>query len=136
MEYPFYPVFPSLNGQGHLATLALNKPFRPSRGGLIIARINTFRYCGVKLRSQLPRRVLELSRTTVRLREKPDEKDIYACLSHCWGPTRLSFALTKNTIEPLKAGISIAELPRTFREAIELCLRLDIRYLWIDALCK
>jgi hypothetical protein len=41
MEYPFYPVFPSSNGQGHLATLALNKPFRPSRGGSIIARINT-----------------------------------------------------------------------------------------------
>jgi hypothetical protein len=94
------------------------------------------RYCGVKSRSQLPRRVLELSRTTVHLREKPDEEDIYACLSHCWGPTGLSFALTKDTIEPLKAGILIAELPRTFREAIELCLRLDIRYLWIDALCE
>jgi hypothetical protein len=93
-------------------------------------------YCTVKTKSHLPKRILELTEGSFRLRENLSKKDMYACLSHCWGSTGPSFTLTKDTLELLKAGMSSAELPRTFREATELCLRLDIRYLWIDALCK
>jgi hypothetical protein len=31
--------------------------------------------------------------------------------------------------------IDIAELPKTFQDAIEISRRLDIRFLWIDSLC-
>ncbi|KAF2621208.1 HET-domain-containing protein [Macroventuria anomochaeta] len=93
------------------------------------------RYCSVKTKSQLPKRVLELTEGSFHLRENLNNEEMYACLSHCWGSTGPSFTLTKDTFELLKAGMSSAELPRTFREAIELCLRLGIRYLWIDALC-
>jgi hypothetical protein len=32
-------------------------------------------------------------------------------------------------------GIFIRDLPKCFREAVQLCQKLKIRYLWIDALC-
>ncbi|KAF9697875.1 hypothetical protein EKO04_004259 [Ascochyta lentis] len=35
----------------------------------------------------------------------------------------------------LTAGIPVDRLPKTFRDAVVLCLNLDIQYLWIDALC-
>jgi hypothetical protein len=32
-------------------------------------------------------------------------------------------------------AIDMAELPKTFRDAIIIARRLDVRYLWIDSLC-
>ncbi|KAK4498917.1 hypothetical protein PRZ48_009427 [Zasmidium cellare] len=35
----------------------------------------------------------------------------------------------------LEDGISVGDLPKTFQDAIRVCERLDIQYLWIDSLC-
>jgi hypothetical protein len=32
-------------------------------------------------------------------------------------------------------GIEIDQLPLTFRDAVSICRRLDIKYLWIESLC-
>lgn len=32
-------------------------------------------------------------------------------------------------------GISLSSLPRTFQDAIAICKRLHVRYIWIDSLC-
>jgi hypothetical protein len=32
-------------------------------------------------------------------------------------------------------GIFVEELPKTFRDAVIVCRRLGVRYLWIDSLC-
>ena len=46
-------------------------------------------------------------------------------------PTRL----LKNFYEGFKEGILLNDLPRTFQHAIDFTRRLQVRYLWIDALC-
>lgn len=55
-------------------------------------------------------------------------------LSHCWGaeeewPQRL----LKENYGSMRA--EMADLPRTFREAIQITRLLQVRYLWIDSLC-
>jgi hypothetical protein len=57
----------------------------------------------------------------------------YAALSHCWG-TVLPVDTTKATIHTRMQRISLEELPKTFREAIETVRELNIQYLWIDTL--
>ncbi|ETS86958.1 hypothetical protein PFICI_00786 [Pestalotiopsis fici W106-1] len=58
----------------------------------------------------------------------------YATLSHCWGD-KLPLRTTSGNEAMLEKGIPESMLPRTFRDAIELACRIDIPYLWIDALC-
>ena len=57
----------------------------------------------------------------------------YACLSHCWGDFR-PLTLNSDTRSILTAGIQVAALPKTFRDAIVVTRSLCIRYLWIDSL--
>ncbi|KAI1333846.1 heterokaryon incompatibility protein-domain-containing protein [Xylariaceae sp. FL0016] len=60
----------------------------------------------------------------------------YATLSHCWGPNPSFFQLTvENLLHVLDGIIPISDLPQSFRDAIMICQRLDIRYLWIDSVC-
>lgn len=63
----------------------------------------------------------------------PDEAE-YVALSHCWGKVHL-FRLLASTEAELRAGYPISQLPKTFREAIQVCRWLDHRYIWIDSLC-
>ncbi|KAL2067486.1 hypothetical protein VTL71DRAFT_1911 [Oculimacula yallundae] len=58
----------------------------------------------------------------------------YATLSHCWGKAQI-LTLTIENKSALEAGIPIQSLPRSFRHAVSVAKRLDIRYLWIDSLC-
>jgi hypothetical protein len=58
----------------------------------------------------------------------------YVTLSHCWGKS-LFIQLNKNTFSALKSGVSIDDMPRTFREAIGITRRLGARYIWIDSMC-
>jgi len=59
----------------------------------------------------------------------------YACLSHCWGESRSKHLTTRSNIDANREGIPIAELPRTFRDAIEVSRTLNIPFLWIDSCC-
>ncbi|KXJ85435.1 heterokaryon incompatibility protein-domain-containing protein [Microdochium bolleyi] len=64
----------------------------------------------------------------------------YAALSHCWGgrvPLRTVQAnLSFHAHEiPLHGIEKEGDIPRTFQDAIALCLSLGIAYLWIDSLC-
>jgi hypothetical protein len=81
----------------------------------------------------------------------------YVALSHCWGDPKDNEALPyctalKNIGEPKddkvppycttpenvskrQEGFEIAKLPLTFRDAIEVVRRLNVKYLWIDSLC-
>lgn len=58
----------------------------------------------------------------------------YFTLSHCWGGLQ-PIRLTRESEQSLRDGISLHDLPKTFREAIELCQTFDISYLWIDSMC-
>lgn len=58
----------------------------------------------------------------------------YATLSHCWGSSQPK-RLTKKDVAKFKEMNLIAELPKTFRDAIEVAKSLEIYYIWIDSLC-
>ncbi|TAQ83957.1 hypothetical protein B7494_g7719 [Chlorociboria aeruginascens] len=64
----------------------------------------------------------------------PDVK--YMTLSHCWGGATSKIpSLTTKTYEEYLQRIIVVNLPRTFRDAINLTRHLGIQYLWIDSLC-
>ncbi|KAI0187194.1 heterokaryon incompatibility protein-domain-containing protein [Xylaria flabelliformis] len=58
----------------------------------------------------------------------------YSCLSWCWGRAT-SFKTTRQNLSSHKIQIPWAQIPPTFQNAIEISRRLDIHYIWIDALC-
>ena len=59
--------------------------------------------------------------------------EIYIALSHCWGNSQ-PLRLTRTTASRLKVGFPSRELPKTFRDAIDVTRKMQVRYLWIDSL--
>lgn len=59
----------------------------------------------------------------------------YACLSHCWGPPPSPICTVSENIEDFRTKIPWERLSTTFRDAVNICRRLDIGHLWIDSLC-
>jgi hypothetical protein len=85
---------------------------------------------------ELPTRIIDVGNDgqDPRLVDGAARRSRYATLSHCWGnaPT------IKTDTESLRLrqdGIPLETLPKTFREAIQVCRNLDIPYIWIDSLC-
>ena len=92
----------------------------------------------------LPRRLLDLSQESDILVIDVEswiadgissvaELSQYCTLSYRWGVVTQSCILRA----PFSSQISIgmADMPQTFKDAIEITRRLGIRFLWIDALC-
>jgi len=92
--------------------------------------------CAGRKITPLPKRILEIEGTHVYLRERVNKTAMYACLSHCWGATGPAIRLEKTSFARLREGIIIDQLPETFAHAAQLCKRLGISFLWIDACCK
>ena len=60
----------------------------------------------------------------------------YATLSHSWGdPRNRPLSTTDQTISCRQRGIEDKALPKTFRDAVQVCRELGIEYIWIDSLC-
>lgn len=93
---------------------------------------------GCRLRSSLyrPTRLLQiLDNQKVRLiSTSQTATGSYAALSHCWGQAQ-TIKLQSNTREQLKQGIEVISLPKSYQEAILVCLKLSIGFVWIDSLC-
>lgn len=94
--------------------------------------------CVPKKEAALPTRVLDLHHsgglTVVSLVEGRGRSGKYIALSHCWGSTH-TITTTKLTLEQRKQAISLADLPKTYRDAVLIARQLNIRWLWIDSLC-
>ncbi len=58
----------------------------------------------------------------------------YIALSHCWGLKPI-FSLRQANLADLSGKIPVEKLPKTFRDAMHIAMRLGIKYLWIDSLC-
>lgn len=82
----------------------------------------------------MPKRVLRLTNDRIVLMEgaKPHT---YACLSHCWGPSQSPIKTISTTIDAFKKDIPWRDLSKTFQDAVDICRRLGISYIWIDSLC-
>jgi hypothetical protein len=62
----------------------------------------------------------------------------YLALSYVWGKSEApQVQLCQSNLDLLKQSITdtVIPLPRTITDAIEVCRKLDQRYLWIDRLC-
>jgi hypothetical protein len=92
--------------------------------------------CAGRKVNQLPNRVLEIDGEHVYLREHLRNTAMYACLSHCWGQSGPTLKLDKASSRHFFDGILIDRLPKTFADAVNLCTRLGLRFIWIDACCK
>jgi hypothetical protein len=96
-----------------------------------------------KSKAALPSRLLDLRDSTPDILRLfcPKKKDgvKYAALFHCWGQltdeNKRQFCTTDDNIEERLKGFTFAELPKTFRDAIQVARELGIPYLWIDSLC-
>jgi hypothetical protein len=89
--------------------------------------------------TKLPTRVLDLGedpkpQDPIKLFETEGAAGTYMTLSHCWGTAHF-ITTTEATIKRRIAGIPLADLPQTFKDAVSLTRSLGIRYLWIDSLC-
>lgn len=64
------------------------------------------------------------------------EKSVrYAALSYCWGDVKPTCVTTKANFESHQQNITFSALPQCLRDAVTVARGLEIRYLWIDALC-
>ncbi|KAM0812142.1 putative Heterokaryon incompatibility domain-containing protein [Seiridium cardinale] len=91
----------------------------------------------------LPRRLIDLEMLDhgldcVRLVQFADIAEVrgtYACLSHCWGQDPMPVTTTMENLDNNIKSIPFCLLPPTFRDAITICRKLGLRYIWIDSLC-
>ncbi|KAE8448610.1 hypothetical protein EG329_009035 [Mollisiaceae sp. DMI_Dod_QoI] len=58
----------------------------------------------------------------------------YLTLSHCWGNAKV-LQLTQDSLDDFLEDIPIANLPKTFLDAIFIVAKLGYEYIWIDSLC-
>lgn len=87
----------------------------------------------------VPRRLLDVNPSEgpskIRLIETK-EPITYVSLSYCWGNDLSAvFKTTKSNIRSLYGEIQQSMLPRTTQDAITVCRRLEIQYLWVDSIC-
>lgn len=86
----------------------------------------------------VPTRLVDVGQpgdSSVRLREKdfPNTSE-WIALSHQWGDPP-HYSTEPHNLEQRKVGMILAELPATFRDAVEITRALGRRYLWIDSIC-
>lgn len=106
--------------------------------------------CGVELAHRSPTRLIHvgtLAMPKLRLVETKHEvvhDPRYIALSHPWGDTEAYKAFTTVQNDPNRTGrdlasfkisIPYADLPKTFKNAVDCARKLNISYLWIDSIC-
>jgi len=80
-------------------------------------------------------RLLDLSSVPVRVVGLLSVEVRYVALSHCWGGPIKTKLLDSNLAKFMADGIPEDALPATLQDAIFVCRRLGVQWLWIDALC-
>ncbi|KAK4167900.1 heterokaryon incompatibility protein-domain-containing protein [Cladorrhinum sp. PSN259] len=96
----------------------------------------------------LPTRLLDVTTTVetsmLKLVIPADCPDVFALdrqyitLSHCWGKwgaSQLPVLTTENMPQRVQDGVTMAELPKSFADAVQIAHWFKVRWLWIDSLC-
>ncbi|KAM3075780.1 hypothetical protein ACMFMG_007907 [Clarireedia jacksonii] len=94
-------------------------------------------FCCDNQGSMVPTRLLDVGtaeRPYVRLIETSSEHKKYIALSYCWGKVKQTTTIGEN-FKAFKSNIKESMLPATIRHAIKATRELQVRYLWVDALC-
>ncbi|EFQ36147.1 heterokaryon incompatibility protein [Colletotrichum graminicola M1.001] len=87
---------------------------------------------------RMPARVLDVGRMDDNQVQLVDTASMmvspYVALSYCWGESNHLLTTEKN-FQDMTTGIYVAEFPQTIRDAVEVTRRLNLKYLWVDAIC-
>lgn len=81
----------------------------------------------------LPTRVLDVRPKHPVLHISQGHRSHYVALSYCWGGPQ-TVMTTQETYEQFKEKVDDG-LSQTLKDAIEITRKLNLQYLWIDALC-
>ncbi|KAI3323462.1 HET-domain-containing protein [Xylariaceae sp. AK1471] len=88
--------------------------------------------------ADLPTRLIEIGGSEANCLRLVESADIlhepYVALSYCWGKGG-SLTTTKSSMQKMKEGMKITWFPKTLQDAIAVCKALNVRYIWIDAIC-
>lgn len=94
--------------------------------------------CNEKTENWYPTRLLHITTNCQQVRLVISRSHVpqgrYMTLSHRWGENKY-INLQTSTIAQLQRAVVVDDLPPAFQDAIKIAAFLDIRYLWIDALC-
>jgi hypothetical protein len=92
--------------------------------------------CKIDNDKTLPTRLISIANDVIRLVITKDWITMprYSTLSHAWGQMEFPRLTCENYRSYLNA-LPVEELPRTFKDAIDISRKLGIEYLWIDSLC-
>lgn len=88
---------------------------------------------------RLPRRLIDLDHfgpgTLDACVFTTDNQDInYAALSYYWGTSDIpAYVTTSTNFDGMLHVLRYAKMPLTFQHAFQICRKLDLRYLWVDA---
>lgn len=96
--------------------------------------------CGVPGPVPLPTRVIDVgdaNSSEPRLVETRGLHDNYVALSYCWGDPEIHprMRTLKTNYDDHMRCIEYSSMPRTIQDAVTVCRKLGVRYLWVDALC-
>jgi hypothetical protein len=61
-------------------------------------------------------------------------ESVYVTLSHCWG-VRRTIELRQDLLAAFFQEIPLVDIPKTYRDAMDVARSLDIWFIWIDSLC-
>ncbi|KAI9767833.1 MAG: hypothetical protein M1839_004334 [Geoglossum umbratile] len=96
----------------------------------------THRNCTPPQDTPLPTRVLDVRDGKIKLWTTPTGAlGQYCTLSYRWGLPQFNYKTTRDNFEKMQCSVPSDELPPLIRDAVTVTRRLDISYLWIDALC-
>jgi hypothetical protein len=87
----------------------------------------------------MPKRLIDLgalnaSPATPKIMHTRGRQEQYVALSYCWGLTQPVRTKIGNLGE-MEKSIPVERLPQTIRDAFLVARKLDIQYIWINALC-
>lgn len=86
----------------------------------------------------LPTRVVDIgdeADSRIRLRSNPSgARGQYAALSYCWGGDQ-PYKTTMSNLNSYTQDLASVVFPKTLSDAIKVCRKVGLRYIWIDALC-
>lgn len=96
--------------------------------------------CGVPGPVPLPTRVIDVgdaNSSEPRLVESRGLHDNYVALSYCWGDPQVHprMRTLKTNYDDHMRCIEYSSMPRTIQDAVTICRKLGVQYLWVDALC-
>lgn len=135
------PAFPMLDDQGESQEALADSQVESVKSWMKTC-FDAHEQCGDCLSGTsgfLPERLIEVrdGGAIISLKERDHMKPgtEYVTLSHRWGELPDRFDLLSSNIDEFRTGVAVDRLPKTFRNAIKTASQLDVRYLWIDALC-